>query len=521
MPIAKLSKAVKALYWLAHKQTTMIAYYKTLNKQDRLFFWLSIAVILVGITLRLAYWLYNRDLIIDESNIARNLFERDYGRLTTRLDYEQYAPVLFLWIEKTFTILFGFSEQSLRAYPLLCSIASLFVFMLVLKEFMAIRVIWFPLLYMATAHFFARYATEVKQYSPDVLITLCLIYLALKTDILTRKPIQFFLTWFIAGSIAIWASMPSVFILAGIGTYYFIVCARAKKIMKLLPFAIAGALALAQFAGYYFAVLKQDAHSDYLQNFHEPFFLTFSGHLEHWKHNYYVLTDVIKTATGIWKFGIVLNLSLLTIGTIAVVKKHPVKSLLIIVPLAVTLAAAFLKEFSLIPRVVLFMMPLYILLIGSGLDAIFSFRVKLVNVGMSAACLYAVYLHHDLMRITDPFYSEQITWGLQLMKDNNVAHKKLHVSHGSYPAYLYYTTIHPDKQRWYSLFDATRENWDANWWSISSVEDGRFGAIFSTVPDHEAHKYLDDMQHDSRVLEKLEIPECKIFAYVMERYPRD
>lgn len=499
----------------------MITYYKTLSKQDRLFFWLAIVVILVGIMLRLAYWFHNRDLIIDESNIARNLFERDYGKLTTRLDYEQYAPVLFLWIEKTFTILFGFSEQSLRAYPMLCSIASLFVFLAVLKEFVSIRAIWFPLLYLATAHFFARYASEVKQYSPDVLIALILIWLALKNDILTKKTSAFFLTWLISGSIAIWASMPSVFILSGVGTYYLVVCIRAGRVMKALPFVLAGILCIAQFAGYYFAVLKQDAHSDYLQNFHEPYFLIFSGHKEHWKHNYYVIADVIKTATGIWKFGIMLNYALLAIGIVSIARKFPVKSLLILIPLAVTIAAAFLREFSLIPRVVLFMMPLFILLIGVGLDTVFSFRVKILNAVMVIACLYAVYLHQDLRRIPDPFYSEQIRWGMKLMQDNHIEHKKLHVSHGSYPAYLYYTTIHPDKQKWSSLSDATHENWDANWWTVSMNENGKFGALFSTVSEGEAHKHLGDMEHDSKLLARFEDVNYKVYAYVMERYPKN
>jgi hypothetical protein len=503
------------------KVTIMITYYRTLSKQDRLFFWLAIAVILLGVALRLAYWFGNRDLIIDESNIARNLFERDYGGLTKRLDYEQYAPIVFLWMEKTFTMLFGFSEQSLRAYPLLCGIGALFVFMLVLKEFMSIRVIWFPLLYMAVAHFFARYSTEVKQYMPDVLIALSLILLAIKADILTKKPVSSFFTWLLAGSIAIWASMPSIFILVGVGTYYLVVCIRAKKIMKLLPFVLASALCLAQFAMYYLAVLKQDAHSDYLQNFHTPYFLTASFQMEHWKHNYYVITDVIKTATGIWKFGIVLNLSLLIIGTIAIIKKYPVKSLLIIVPLAVTILAAFLKEFSLIPRVVLFMMPLFILLIGSGLDAIFSFRIKVLNIAMAIACLYAVRLHHDLKRLSEPFYSEQITWGMQLMKDSKIEHKKLHVSHGSYPAYLYYTAIHPGRQKWSSLFDATKENWDANWWTISMNENGHFGAIFSTISEGDAHKFREDMEHDAKCLKKIENVDSKIYAYVMERYPKN
>ena len=105
------------------------------------------------------------------------------------------------------------------------------------------------------------------------------------------------------------------------------------------------------------------------------------------------------------------------------------------------------------------------------------------------------------------------------MKENNITHKKLHVSHGSYPAYLYYTTIHPGKQKWEPLFDATRENWDANWWAISMSENGRFGAIFSTISEGEAHKFLDDMQHDSWPVKKIENVEAKIYAYVMERYP--
>jgi 4-amino-4-deoxy-L-arabinose transferase-like glycosyltransferase len=499
----------------------MITYYRTLGRTDRIFFWLSLAIILLGIALRLAYWFHNRDLIIDEANIARNLSERGYSGLAQRLSYEQYAPVLFLWIQDTFTIFFGFSEQALRAYPLLCGIGALFVFMMVLKEFISIRAVWFPLLYLATAHFFARYSTEVKQYMPDVLITLLLIWLALKTDILSAKAGRVFLRWLLAGSIAVWASMASVFILSGIGFYYLLVSARAKQVSRFLPFLAAATICAMQFGAYYLAVLKQDAHSDYLQNFHKPYFLIFSGQLEHWKHNYYVITDVIKNATGIWKFGIVLNLSLMVIGTLQLLRRQPVKSMLVLGPLALTIIAAFMKEFSLIPRVVLFTMPLYILLIGAGLDAMFSLRVKVLSLVAAVACLYAVYIHHDLRRLSDPFYSEQITWGMELMQKSRVMHKKLHVSHGSYPAYLYYTTIHPGRQRWASLFDAKWENWDANWWAISMLEEGKWGALFSTVPDWEAHKYLEDMQHDSELLERMENPDYKVFAYVLRRYPKN
>src|ERR1700748_715444 len=96
--------------------------------KDKYLHWLVIAIIIVGVVLRLIYYFQNRCLFIDEANIARNIYERSLEGLAKPLNYEQYAPPLFLWIIKISTLLFGCSEFAFRLFPLLCGIASLFLF---------------------------------------------------------------------------------------------------------------------------------------------------------------------------------------------------------------------------------------------------------------------------------------------------------------------------------------------------------------------------------------------------------
>ena len=65
---------------------------------------IAIAVVALGIALRVAVYLQNRDISMDEANVARNLFERDFAGLLKPLFYEQFAPPVFLWIEKAVTV---------------------------------------------------------------------------------------------------------------------------------------------------------------------------------------------------------------------------------------------------------------------------------------------------------------------------------------------------------------------------------------------------------------------------------
>ena len=90
--------------------------------------WLLWAIIAVGVALRLVIFFQNRNLIIDEANIVRNLADRGFAGLTHPLKYEQYAPPVFLWIEKAVSIIAGYGEKAMRFYSLVCGAGVLLVF---------------------------------------------------------------------------------------------------------------------------------------------------------------------------------------------------------------------------------------------------------------------------------------------------------------------------------------------------------------------------------------------------------
>ncbi len=496
----------------------MSGYYKTLNRWERLLYWLAIAIILLGVVLRVIVWAQNRDLIIDEANIARNIFERGFIGLATPLSYEQYAPVSFLWMEKGMTMLFGFSEYALKAFPLLSGIGVLIVLMLVLKEFVSLRSLWYPLALFATAHFFLRYSTEVKQYMSDALVVLLLVYFALKISITETTGKKFVLSWILIGTLAICSAMPSVFALTGVGGYYFWICFKEKKYDKMRLLFLVSFIWLVEFALYYYFLLRDQAHSTYLQNFHADYFLVATpGSIKEWAHNWNVTSELVNLTTGYALSGKLFNFGLLAFGSILLLYRNTARGLLLILPLFFTLVAAAINEYSMIPRVVLFTMPLLLVVITNAMDFFMSKKsmiVKLAFAGMALAC---VIMHNQIQMAWKPFYGEQATWAMQLMKDNGIKGKQLNVSNGSVPAYIYYTQIHPDKQRWRTLYDAEIRAWDADWAKIAAEANGKAGVFFTTISDNEAVLREQQLSQSSRITAKIFQPKAKCYAFVFEK----
>src|SRR5437660_4867339 len=92
------------------------------------------AIVAAGIALRLWQYLANASLWVDEAALARNIVDRSVLGLFSPLDYGQVAPWGFLLVEKLAVTLFGNNEYALRLFPLLCGIASLALFYLVVRE---------------------------------------------------------------------------------------------------------------------------------------------------------------------------------------------------------------------------------------------------------------------------------------------------------------------------------------------------------------------------------------------------
>src|SRR5919108_4459142 len=120
-------------------------------------------ILLAGFLLRLRQYLTGRSLWLDEAMLALNIVNHDFGDLFKPLDYDQGAPIGFILVEKTFSLMFGKNEFSLRLFPFLVGLVSLWLFYLLLKHFTRGPTLWVGLALFAFNPRLVYYSSEVKQ----------------------------------------------------------------------------------------------------------------------------------------------------------------------------------------------------------------------------------------------------------------------------------------------------------------------------------------------------------------------
>lgn len=490
---------------------------KNSEKYLKILAWL---IILVGVVVRLAVFIQNRNLFIDEANLARNLYERGFIALSTPLAYEQYAPPVFLWVVKFFALLFGYGEMTLRLYPFLSGIATLVIMLFIMKELTSYKSLWYPLFLLVSAAILVRYSSELKQYMSDVFFVVSLVLLTLKIDIQKRSATQFVLIWLVVGSIAIWGSMPSVFVLAGVGAYYIWSCIQSKDYKRLVPVVIVGVLWMLQFLFYYLTILKPQANTSYLQNFHRDYFLfAMPDSKEQWLHNWYVCKGILEEAGGATAIAWIFNLLMFIVGAVIAIRKQTAVALLVLIPLLATIIAASFGQFSLIPRVALFMIPLILIMIGYGFEKVLSLKVKPLQVVLVIIAFICAKNHNSIRMIYEPFRNEQITDGLQFLQKYHIVGQQVYVHQGARPAMVYYTEIHPDKQKWGQFKDAHMLWWDVKYDTVSQSNPGRVGFIYTSMSAEERTDCSHRVESHRKLVDKLEGDQygTKCAAYVYEK----
>jgi hypothetical protein len=204
----------------------------------------------LGVVLRLFRYGRNFPLWGDESFVAVNFLVRGYRDLLRPLEYGQICPVLFLGIERFVVNHLGFSEWSLRLFPLVCSVASVWLF----RHVAASLVRGLPLL-LAVAIFAVsfhpiRHAAEVKPYASDLLVALVLLALALRWR---RTPERSSGLWLLvaAAPLALALSHPALFIAGGVSAGLAVPVWKARRWGIWIPFLAFQAAAAGTFLGLY------------------------------------------------------------------------------------------------------------------------------------------------------------------------------------------------------------------------------------------------------------------------------
>lgn len=488
----------------------------SLLTNDRLLYWAVALICALGISLRLVYYFQNPNLIIDEANVARNLAERDFAGFLLPLHFEQYAPPVFLWILKAFSLVFGYGEMALRLFPLLSGIAAIFVFYQILKTLLTAKTFWYPLAMLALGTIYIKHSAEVKQYMPDVLITLSLILLALKTDIQTTNPKKFLITWLFAGSLAVWSSMPSVFGLAGIGVYYSWFAMTEKKWKLFMQIIIPSLFWLTQFIIYYQLLLKQQISSDNLQRYHENYFLyALPNTQQEWIHNGKRLYAFIGELGGYTTLALVFNSVLICIGLVTLFKKQKQILFLFLLPIALVLLAAALHQYSLIERLILFSLPLGLVIIGFGFEKLMFIRFSVLKIGLILVALVCIENYSMLSLFFRNHKFHELTEGMSYLKEKNVLGPELFIHHSSGDTYIYYTQLHPAKESWKDLTGARILKWDSDYTvETRGLQDTVYFLYTGGFPPDEKQKRVTQIEMNMRQVDYFEKYVCFVFGYV-------
>ncbi len=232
---------------------------------ERWLAWATWAFVGLGVLLRVVRYLMDYPLWWDEAFLAVNFLRRDYFDLLRPLDYSQVCPILFLWIELTVVKLAGFSEWSLRLFPLVCAGVSVVVFRhvagRVIRAAEGSRCSWrLGIFRRVEASHRIRHAADVKPYASDLLVALALLAPAFAW---WRRVERSGPLWILAAvaPIAVALSHPAIFVAVGIAAALAPTVASAGQRRVWTAYACFVASATGTFLGLYVVFTRAQAAS--------------------------------------------------------------------------------------------------------------------------------------------------------------------------------------------------------------------------------------------------------------------
>lgn len=169
-----------------------------------------------GIGLRVWQYLVNSSLWLDEAALARNIIDRAPLALLQPLDYAQVAPAGFLLVEKAASLAFGTSELALRLFPLCCGLFGIALFSRVASWALTGWPVAYAVGLFALAAPLVYFSSQLKQYSSDVAATCLVLWVVLW---LRRSAVSWSRALIAASVVAgvVWFSQPVMFVAAGAG----------------------------------------------------------------------------------------------------------------------------------------------------------------------------------------------------------------------------------------------------------------------------------------------------------------
>ncbi|MCL4529075.1 MAG: glycosyltransferase family 39 protein [Chloroflexi bacterium] len=404
-------------------------------------------LVILGIVLRLRQYIANRSFWHDEANLALNLVNRTFGGLTQPLDYDQGAPIGFLFIEKLFMTVMGNKDYILRLFPLFSGLLATYLIYRIAREYFVagglfailMFVISWPLIY---------YSSELKQYSSDAMFALLLMYLSFKCIDEKARPKDFFMLG-TAGFVSIWISHPSAFILAGIGLVLVSEKLIRKAYTPLLWTLGLGVAWTISFGATYLVSLRYLISDQSLQSYWSHGFMPLPiwHHLDWLAQTYLMLLETVSPNLYLWYLTLSCSI-LIVIGLTSLLLRDRNILFIIVLPFLTTLAASALQKYPLKERFMLFLVPSVILLIAEGIGRIHTLIGKWNRSLAFSVCFIAALTifwspaNAIYGNFLTPPMGDDIKPVMIYVEQHRIPNDVIYVYHGARPSFNYYAPFY-------------------------------------------------------------------------------
>jgi hypothetical protein len=518
-------------------------------------------IIGLGILLHTAQYLFNRSLHVDEASLGLNIIERSFAELWQPLSSHQGAPIGFLMITKFLVQLFGTSEYVLRFFPFISAILAIFLFARFVPDYLPRSVVPVALGFFVLSEQLIVFSSTVKQYSSDVFFAV-LLYAVMGQLQSQKLTITRIAAVSLIGALAVWCSHPVVFVLAGIGTTIAVLCIVRKEWAKLEQLVIVYACWLLSFLGTYMVSLRQLGQDEYLANFWKGAFFKIPPAFEDIKglwdlfvdfvgytigfsqaifdrlqsHSLTKLFEVLSqmiTSTGepfspdmlgFFFFGIVwIVLYLLAtvtvmIGCLSLLFRDKPKFFLLTAPVFFMLLASAFQKFPLGLRLLLFLVPSVIVLLGEGIARIREYtRQRLPVFGLALISVLGAYpILSASAHLFNPRTDQELRPIVQYVKDHEQPGDTLYLYYAAQGVFDYYAQrFHFHERRDYIVGAFSREDWNKYIQDLNQLRGKkRVWLIFSHVFGYEElffRQYLDRI--GGKQLDEFKRPKAAVYLY--------
>ncbi len=353
-------------------------------------------LVTVGALLRLAQYLHNRSLWIDECFLALATADQSITEIFQPLSLNQAAPVGYLFLQKIAVSAWGSSEYVLRLIPLIAGLASLPLFWSMARHFVSGTALWFALGLFATSDSLIYYSSEAKQYSSDVTVALSCYLLA--EHLGGELPVRRLLGVGVLGALLVWFSHPAIFVLSGIALSYTLGLGVKGEWKCLGRHTLVFATWAVSFALLYHFHLSHASANAFLHKY--------------WAFAYMPL-DGFPTTQASWLMRMsaglfyMLTLSwqpvpvmIAGVGVAVLWQRSRLRCLLLVSPLLAVLVASGLHKYPFNGRLILFLTPNLTLLLAATIEAIARRSATVGVVSMALLLAHPVAFAFD--RLIDP-----------------------------------------------------------------------------------------------------------------------